>query len=367
MAQRINKKRVLFVTGSTGGHVWPAVWIAKHLQSQNPDIEYYFYISGSTIEKKILKAQNFKFTKVYSGKWRRYFSLLNFIDIFKIILGFFQSLVLLIVSRPRVVFIKGGFLGVPIAFAATVLGIPYVNHESDARLGLANRIISKFSKKILVAFPENLYNMNSTNLIKTKSVGIPLAPEFSSLEKPKTVISTILFLGGSLGSKKINNSLKPILKELLTKYKIIHICGQKNIQEFQKIKSSLTLQLQDNYDLHGFIKSGIADLMQSSDLVISRAGATTIFELASLAKPVIFVPLGRKVSRGDQIYNCEFIEKLHAGIIIDDDNLSTDRLRQEIEKLINNPDQIQKMSANIQSISIKQSNQIITDCLKKYL
>ncbi|MFH1749667.1 MAG: UDP-N-acetylglucosamine--N-acetylmuramyl-(pentapeptide) pyrophosphoryl-undecaprenol N-acetylglucosamine transferase [bacterium] len=362
-----NKKRVLFVTGSTGGHVWPAVWIAKQLQLQSSDIECYFYISGSIIEEKILKAQSFQYTRVYSGKWRRYFSLLNFIDIFKIILGFFQSMVLLIISRPKIIFIKGGFLGVPIAFAAIILSIPYVNHESDARLGLANKVISRFSNRIFVAFPADLYHMSPTNLIKTQTVGIPIAPEFYNLKKPETKISTILFLGGSLGSKKINDSLKPILEKLLTKYKIIHICGQNNLQEFQNVKSSLIPQLRNNYDLYGFIEYGIADLMKSSNLVVSRAGATTIFELASLAKPVIFIPLGRKASRGDQIYNCKFIQELHAGIVINDDNLSTNKLQQKIIELVGDPNQVQKISTNIRSISVGQSSQTIVNYLKKYL
>ncbi|MFC1656604.1 glycosyltransferase [Patescibacteria group bacterium] len=363
----INKKRILFVSGSTAGHVWPAVWVAKYLQTQKPDTECYFYISGSSIEKKILKDQNFKYTKVFSGKWRKYFSLLNFIDIFKNIFGFFQSILLLVIYRPRVVFIKGGFLGVPIAFASTILGIPYVNHESDAQIGLANKLISKHSKKIYVAFPKYLYGLSSQIADKTESVGIPLASEFSISDKLNKDINTILFLGGSLGSKKINDNLKPILKDLLVKYKIIHICGQNNFQEFQKIKSNLNKEYQDKYNIYGFVESGLSGIMKSSDLVISRAGATTVFELASLGKPVIFIPLGKKVSRGDQIHNCKFIQGQNAGVVINDVDLTSEKLQREILNLANNPDKIQSLSENIQRLVTEKSEQKITNYLIKYL
>ncbi len=365
---RINKKRVLFVTGSTAGHVWPAVWVAKYLELQKKDVELYFYISGSIIERKILKGQNFKYTKIYSGKWRRYFSLMNFTDIFKIVFGLLQSIFLLILYRPKIIFIKGGSLGVPVAFAATILGIPYVNHESDARLGLANKIISRFSKIIFVAFPEDLYCTNvSENKIKIKSVGIPLAPEFNKLKNNNNKVSTILFLGGSLGSKKINDSLKPILQDILTKYKVIHICGQNNLKEFQNVKLKLNPKYKNNYKLYGFVEQGIANIIQMSDLVVSRAGATIIFELASLAKPVILIPLGKKVSRGDQEDNCKIIQRLRAAIIINNEELSPNKLQQELYKLINNPDKLNEISTHIKSIAQKNSSEIIYNHINQYL
>jgi UDP-N-acetylglucosamine--N-acetylmuramyl-(pentapeptide) pyrophosphoryl-undecaprenol N-acetylglucosamine transferase len=358
-------KKILFVTSSTAGHVWPAVNIANQVRKSS-NTQVYFYTSGSEIETKILDEQKLTHRRIMSGKWRRYFSLLNILDVFKVVGGTLQVFSIFLISRPDVIFIKGGFVGVPVGIAATVLGIPYYIHESDSKMGLANRILAKHAQKILVAFPLEVYK-NDYFVKKMQSVGIPLSDEFTTdITHTDVAVKTVLFFGGSLGSSSINSVVTSILEPLLRDgYKVHHICGNSAIKDFQALRDSLDKTLAENYYPYGFVSTGIATIMKSADIVISRAGATTLFELSALSKPAILIPLSMAGSRGDQIHNAQYMKSNNAAVVVTEGELDSKSLVNTIKSVINDPARAKTLSNNISKLLQKGSSELIAQDLIK--
>ena len=303
-------KRIVLTGGGTAGHVIPHLALLPYLQARQWQVTYIGSAHG--IEKQLADAAGVPFRAIASGKLRRYFSFRNVSDMFKVCFGIWQALWLLLFIRPRLVFSKGGYVSVPVVIAAALLRIRIVTHESDLSPGLATRIIARFATEVWTAFDETQVKAR-----KVQWVGIPIRDE---LRKGDVVRGrqmcgfkegrrTLLIMGGSLGSQRINNVVATIAAELVSDYQVIHIIGAGN-------QPSLS---HSRYRVFPFVNKDFTHLLSLADMVISRAGANSIFEFLVLCKPMLLIPLDAG-SRGDQIENAAcFARKGFAHVLAEKD------------------------------------------------
>jgi UDP-N-acetylglucosamine--N-acetylmuramyl-(pentapeptide) pyrophosphoryl-undecaprenol N-acetylglucosamine transferase len=323
--------RLVLTGGGTAGHVMPHIAMLPYYRKRGWEC---FYIGGKGIEKEIAKEHKIDFYEIKTGKLRRYFSVENFIDVFRILFGFCQSLILLRKIKPALVFSKGGFVSVPVAYAAWILRIPVVSHESDMTPGLANRLMKPICKLIFCAFPETLPLLKPIEAIE---VGIPVREDLclGTKEKgrllcgfiPSEQMKTILVMGGSSGAERINKILAGCLSHLIRDYQIVHITGKGKAIQFEH----------KNYRAFEFLSDGLGDIFALADLVVSRAGANSIFELRHLKKPMLLIPL-EIASRGDQVDNAKSFESKGLARVLREKDLTSELLETEIRTILNNLD-----------------------------
>ena len=327
----MKKYKIIMTGGGTAGHVTPNLALVPELLKQNFDIKYIGSKEG--IEKDIIKnSSSMEYFGISSGKLRRYFDVKNFSDPFKVVKGMVEAYKIITKEKPDIVFSKGGFVTVPVVIAASIKKIPVVAHESDITPGLANKLAAPFCNKLCVTFPESLKYIKDNKGVYT---GTPIRKELfeGSAIKGKRLCGfsdnkPVLFvIGGSLGSKAINEAIRNSLSELLGKYNIIHICGKGNFDSSCKdIKG---------YAQFEYVSEELTHLMNAADYIISRAGANVIFEILALKKPNILIPLSAKVSRGDQVLNAKSFEKNGYSIVIEDEDLTKEKLLEQLEVLKN--------------------------------
>ena len=294
--------------------------------------------------------------RIRAGKLRRYHTVSvwrqladlptlgkNVRDLFVTGVGFFQSMWLLFRFKPDVVFTKGGFVCVPLGLAAKLLRIPLVIHDSDAHPGLANRILSRWATTIATGSPVEHYPYPRE---KTHYVGIPVDPVFTpfsqtkqrelkaalgfhDLSKPLIVVT-----GGGLGARTINRAVVTIAPQIVERATIYHITGTATFDEVMSHAPELI-----DYQIVPFISTGMAPVLGAADIVVSRVGATTMQELAALAKAVVMVP-NPYLTGGHQLKNANVYEEANAAVTVDERELEKNPqvLRQALEKLLGNAD-----------------------------
>jgi len=318
--------KIILTGGGTAGHIWPIIAIAEVLKT-NKRVKFIYVGSFNGPEKKIAKDFDIPFKRIFVGKWRNYFSLSNFWDMFKTFLGIIQSFFIVIFFKPNVIFAKGGYVTVPILFWAKIFKIPVVTHESDTIMGKANQWAASFAKKICLGFPVKYYDtLKGSPINKLVYTGTPVRKEFFkampvSINKP-----TILITGGSQGAVKINNLISDILPELTKKYHVIHLAGDQNYQELKD-------KYQDpNYQLIGF-SNQMPKLMRDADLIVSRAGANTLAEISALGKASILVPLPT-AHLNHQTINARIYQDQNAAVILSEKNLTSSSLLSIINRLM---------------------------------
>ncbi len=333
-------KRILLTGGGTAGHVTPHMALVPKLKKAGYDIQYIGSYHG--IEKTLVSELDLPYYGIASGKLRRYFSLQNFTDPFRVLKGFSQANALIKALKPDIVFSKGGFVSVPVVVAAKRNKIPVIIHESDMTPGLANKLSFPFATKVCCNFPETVAHLPSGKAIVT---GCPIRDELlqgdksaarklCKFTKDKPVV---LIIGGSLGSLAINTVIRAILPELLKKFQVVHICGTG--------KSDSSLNDVPGYVQFEYAKDELKDLFALSDVVISRAGANVICELLALRKPTLLIPLGLNASRGDQILNAKSFSKQGFSMMLDEENMTNEVLLSSINQLYDTRDSyIQAMS-----------------------
>lgn len=337
------KYKIIMTGGGTAGHVTPNLALIPKLKEKGFEIKY---IGGSDgIEKEIITQNNIPFFGISCGKLRRYFDVKNFTDPFKIMKGIAQALMVLSKEKPDVIFSKGGFVAVPVVIAASIKKIPVVAHESDMTPGLANKLCAPFCDKLCVTFRESLNYVKGDKGVLT---GSPIREEILHGDKAKgkrickfdNDKEILLIMGGSLGSKLINEEIRKNLEKLLKDFNIIHICGKGNLDK--------NLVNKRGYKQFEYVSEELPDLMKAADYMISRAGANSIFEFLALKKPTLLIPLSRKASRGDQILNSKSFEKEGYSLMIEEDALKEETLYKKIlelkerkQELIDNMDKSQ--------------------------
>lgn len=319
-------KRIVLTGGGTAGHVTPNIALLPELKSHGYDIHYIGSKNG--IEKELISEFDIPYYGISSGKLRRYFDVKNFSDPFRVMKGCSEASSLIKKLKPNVVFSKGGFVSVPVVWAARMHHVPAVIHESDMTPGLANKLCLRYASKVCCNFPETVSTFPEGRATLT---GSPIRKELFSGNKTEGLKfcgfnitkPVILIIGGSLGSVVVNDAVRGILPKLLEQFQIIHLCG--------KGKTDPSLDGTKGYVQFEYIKKELSDLMDAADIVISRAGANAICELLALKKPNILIPLSAAASRGDQILNAASFEKQGYSYVIKEENLSGETLKKAIQ------------------------------------
>ncbi len=314
-------KKIVLTGGGTAGHVTPNIALIPGLKEASYEISYIGSYRG--MEKELIEAEHIPYYGISSGKLRRYLDLKNLSDPFKVIKGFGQSLRLLRKLKPDIVFSKGGFVSVPVVLAAKFRKIPVIIHESDITPGLANKIAIPAAKKVCCNFSETLKYLPRDKAVLT---GSPIRQELLS-GNPEYARSychfnskkpVLLVIGGSSGSKAINDAVRAKLPALLKEFQIIHLCGKGNLDDSQAKTAG--------YAQFEYVSQQLKDMFALADVVISRAGANAICELLALRKPNILIPLPAAASRGDQILNAKSFEKQGFSFVLEEENLTADTL-----------------------------------------
>jgi UDP-N-acetylglucosamine--N-acetylmuramyl-(pentapeptide) pyrophosphoryl-undecaprenol N-acetylglucosamine transferase len=347
-------KTVVLTGGGTAGHVMLHIALIPEMKKRGWQIHY---IGSSGIEKELIEPLAIPFFVIASGKLRRYFSIKNFFDVFRIFWGIVQSFFILRSLKPDFVFSKGGFVSVPVALAAKVQGIPVVSHESDVSLGLANRIIGKFATLIMYSFPETKQYIKG---VKSLWVGTVIRPDLYQGDRkrglslcgfdPQSILPTVLIMGGSQGALKINQAFLVNHKIILDRFQVIHLTG-----------SGKALNISHpHYKGFEFVRDELKDLLAAADLCVGRAGANSIFELLALNKPMLLIPL-EAGSRGDQLKNAKSFVKQDWAMVLREDELEGQRLFTAVIALHEHQDQIRKAQ---QGALMSQSQERIFDALE---
>lgn len=325
-------KKIIMTGGGTAGHVTPNIALFPALKEAGYDISYIGSYSG--MEKGLIEAQNIPYYGISSGKLRRYFDWKNFSDPFKVLKGYFQAIHLMRKLKPDVVFSKGGFVSVPVVLAAKHCRIPAIIHESDITPGLANRIAIRGAKKVCCNFPETLKYLPANKAVLT---GSPIRQELLHGDANKALTycgfvnhdkPVLLIIGGSSGSKKVNEAVRAVLPELLENFQIIHLCGKGNLDA--KLSGIL------GYAQFEYANQELTDMFALCDLVISRAGANSICELLALRKPNILIPLSAAASRGDQILNAKSFSQQGFSYVIEEESLNNELLLSSVNEVYKN-------------------------------
>lgn len=334
-------------------------------QETPPDI---FYLGQKgAIEEKIARECGVPFYGIHAGKLRRYFDLRNFADVFKIPLGFLKAGFLLGRLKPDLVFAKGGYVSVPVVLAAAMLRIPVWLHESDVTPGLANKICSRFAKKIFLSFEESKRFFPHRHAFV---VGNPIREwvargdreegyRLAGFSKNKPVV---LIIGGSTGARTLNEMAFAVLPELLKSAQVVHVTGKHAVQQDPPLSGAIS-GYKSHYRQFEFLNKELAHIYAISDLIVGRAGSGGIFEALACGKPMILVPLPSRASRGDQIENAKVFEKNGWAVVLDQNSLTPQRFLDEIKILLNNEDLRRKMADNQKKAGLKDAASKIAEAI----
>lgn len=326
----MSKKRITFTGGGTAGHVIVNLALIPYFLENGWKIDYIGSKTG--IERDLIsEIDEITYYPISTGKLRRYLSIENMKDPFRVIKGIAQAWNIIRKTKPNVIFSKGGFVSVPVVVAARFRRVPTIIHESDLSPGLANKLAAPFAKHMLTTFPETADYIKKKN---TTYVGPIIRDELfqgskdegyriTGFNKEKRVV---LIIGGSSGSQKINEAIRNILPTLTESFQIIHICGTGNIDD--------TIEY-EQYAQFEYVNEELKDLFAITDFVISRAGANAIFEILALQLPMLLIPLSLGASRGDQIENANSFQKKKIAHVLREEEMTADNLFKAIHELAN--------------------------------
>ena len=348
-------KKIVMTGGGTAGHVTPNLALAPLLQKNGYEISYIGSYTG--IEKKLVEKAGISYYGISSGKLRRYHDWKNFTDPFRVIKGFSEANQLLKHIKPDVVFSKGGFVSVPVVMAAARLHIPAIIHESDMTPGLANKLAIPFATKVCCNFPETMKYLPADKAVHS---GSPIRQELFQGDRNRGLEFTgfnagkpvILIMGGSIGSRFINNAVWEALDTLLEDFQIVHLVGKGNINN--------DLTAKTGYQQYEFINEQLNDIFAITDLMISRAGANSISEILALKIPNILIPLSASASRGDQLLNAESYEKQGFSTVLQEETLTSQLLIDSVRDVYSNRDAIKEKMA---SSKLLDANKTILDLI----
>lgn len=353
-------KRIILTGGGTAGHVTPNIALLPRLKELGYDIQYIGSYTG--IEKELIEPFGIPYHGISSGKLRRYFSVQNFTDPFRVLKGFREAHKLIRQLKPDVIFSKGGFVSVPVVLAGKRCKVPVIIHESDMTPGLANKIAIPSAAKVCCNFPETLKSLPEGKAVLT---GSPIRQELLSGNKIAAMDMchftsdkpVILVIGGSLGAVAVNNAVREALPELLKDFQIIHLCGKGKMDE--------SLKDVEGYCQFEYIKNELRNLFALADIVISRAGANAICELLALHKPNLLIPLSANASRGDQILNARSFERQGFSMVLEEEEITETKLLDTIRQLYTDRQKyIDAMAGNGHVDSIRKITDLIEECIR---
>ncbi len=342
-------KKIIMTGGGTAGHVTPNIALFPALKEEGYEISYIGSYNG--IEKELIKKQSIDYYGISSGKLRRYFDVKNFSDPFRVMKGYSEAKKILKHTRPDVVFSKGGFVTVPVVYAAKKLHIPVIIHESDLTPGLANKLAIPNATYVCHNFPETANHLPKE---KSRLTGCPIRKELFEGDRDKGLKflgfdgnkPVLMIIGGSTGAKVINETVRQSLDTLTKRYDIVHLCGKDKLDENYNSVAG--------YRQFEYISDELNDIFAASDVVISRAGANAICELLALNKPHLLIPLSANASRGDQILNAKSFKNQGFSEVLEEENMTTDSLCNNVNKVYDNREiYISKMKESSMSSPIE--------------
>ncbi len=369
--------KIVFTGGGTGGHFYPLVAIAESVRSIAQERHLIapklYYLAPSTFDAEALFENEISFVTVPAGRVRRYFSFKNFTDIFVTASGFLMAYFSLLRIYPDVIVSKGGFASVPVVLAGALLGIPIIIHESDAQPGRANLFAARFAYRIAVSFESTASFFPAKVRSKIALTGIPIrhAIAHPETEGAKELLGldmsvpTILILGGSSGSIRINETILASLPELVAFANVIHQTGKENFDMVQKT-SPLILEKNsaaEQHRYHPFAYLNVLSIRRASgaaDLVISRAGMTAITEISLWKKPSILIPIPESISH-DQRTNAYTYAKTGATLVIEETNLTPHVLVAEAKRLLSDKTSLSFMSEHASDFGNQNAANIIAE------
>ena len=337
--------------GGTAGHISPVLAVLEELKKLDRELEVLYIGSDGPLEEKVLKAAGVEYLAISAGKFRRYnrrwfeaafdvkTNWQNTQDFMRFNRGILQARKAIKSFKPEVVFVKGGYVGLPVGLVASNQKLPLIIHESDIVFGLTNRYLSKRAQKVAVGWPVELYkDMDRSNMVFTGSplrrnaiVGnkkAALSQFRISEEKP-----IIFIIGGSRGAQSINYLVFENLAQLLSKYTIIHVTGENDIERARFVLSRQEKKLHKYYRPYSFLHNEMGLGYAAADVVVSRAGANSLSEIAAWSKPAVVIPLGSSANN-HQAQNAQALSRMGAIRILHQHEMTGFKLMSEIDRLM---------------------------------
>ena len=333
--------RIVLTGGGSGGHVMPLIAVTESLRAKLGDrIDFLYIGSKGKIEQDAMSESHVPAKFIATGKMRRYFALQNFVDFFKVPIGFVQALWYLLRYMPDVVFSKGGNVSVPVVIAAWLYRIPIMTQDSDAVPGMATRVIGKLADRVAVAYPSAMDYFSAGH---AALIGNPVRKDILTGDRTEALkcfglsgdTFTVLVLGGSLGARIIDKAIVKILPKLLTHAQVIHQTGEAHYDE--TVQSAKDLGVVAN--ANGYIPKAFMDINEMkqalvvADLVVSRAGANAIAEIAAMGKPAILIPLA-VAANDEQRMNAYEIARVGGAVVLEEGNLGENMFLGKITGLL---------------------------------
>jgi len=327
----MTEKHIMFTGGGTAGHVMVNLALIPYFLDEGWQVSYIGSKEG--IERTLIDTlDRVSYYPISTGKLRRYMSLENMKDPFRVLKGIFQAWKIIGREKPNIIFSKGGFVSVPVIMAAKLRRVPTIIHESDVTPGLANKLSIPFTKQVLTTFPETIQYLPVN---KTTHVGAVIRDELfdgnkeagfkiTSFNDQKPVL---LIMGGSGGSQKINEVIRQSLADLLENFQIIHVCGKGQVDDSIDHKGYIQFE---------YIQDDLKHIFAITDYVVSRAGANAIFEFLALKIPMLLIPLSLAASRGDQIDNAKSFTEQQFALVLDESELNQQTLLDHLLNLQKN-------------------------------
>ncbi len=358
------RKIIIFSGGGTLGSVSPLLAVFTRWKRLRPDFDFWWIGTRGGPEEELISQYRIPFVPIFSGKLRRYFSVYNLLDLVFIFFGFWQSLFFLIRRRSALVVSAGGYVSVPLHWAAWLLRVPSVIHQQDLEVGLANRLMARFATRIFVALPEGL---NFFPKKKTVVVGNPAREEMlqhtreEGIEKLKldSAIPVVLVFGGGTGAAALNRLVEKALGQLVQFCQVIHITGKDKSGEITKELA----EKYEQYHPYTFIKEAMAYAMASADLVVSRAGFASLSEMSATGKVALIMP----IPDSHQEKNVEFFVRRKAIEVIDERTVSSQSFADAIRELLDNSARREQLSKNISAVFLDTEGEKFIEELEKII
>jgi len=355
--------KILFSGGGTLGPVTPLLAIRDSIQAQYPDVECVWVGTKKGPEKGLVKEQGIAFYSIQSGKFRRYFSLMNFVDIFRFVIGWFQSLRILWKESPDVCVSAGGFTSVPLHWAAWLFGTPTWIHQQDIHVGLANKLMVPVAKVITTATREHLDLFPKR---KTTWLGNPVRQDILEGDKVRAKklfglqdgLPVIFATGGGTGSLRVNQLIVEAVGQLEGRAQVIHLTGRERPQGLAENASKHLV----HYQVHQFFTHEMKDAYAAADIVISRGGFGTITEIAALRKVAVLIP-----KPGQQEENVAFLKDVGAAVFVDETMTDGLRLAKLLRDLLEDDEKRKKMGEKLGEVMPVAKKQEILNILDKVL
>jgi UDP-N-acetylglucosamine--N-acetylmuramyl-(pentapeptide) pyrophosphoryl-undecaprenol N-acetylglucosamine transferase len=351
---------VAFAGGGTAGHVFPGLAVAARL-----DLRVVWIGSTRGVEKRLVAEAGIAYRGIPAGKLRRYLSFRNFTDLIRTAAGVVAALRIMRKDRPSLLFSKGGFVSVPPVLAAWLRGIPAWTHESDFDPGLATRINMRLCERVLVSFPETLDYLPADCREKAIVTGNPVREALYTAQPHRgrafvgcpAGLPLLLVIGGSLGSSFMNTLLAGSLAALLPRFFVVHQMGAREYRAAAR----------EHYFPSPFFREELPDHMAAADVVISRAGANTLAEIAALGKPSILIPLPSSGSRGDQLRNAALFRARGASIVLEEGAATPEALVSVVESLFEGAERRAEMGRCASRLGAGRPDKAIADLIMQRL